>query len=240
MTMSCQPLIRNIVSCFAVAACVVIGFSMAQPASADYACQCEQDGSPIYTYFDDACSNHSNDQSQALGVCRPDCSASLDPGETCNPATGQITAAATTNTSNTSQNNSQNSPSNFNDSAYRNAAQSVFIPANCAGDQYNNECSVCDIFQLLINVSRVILALTGVAAVLMLILAGFLFITAYGDTSRISQGKEIIKAVIVGVFVIMIAWTLVNTVIISLTNGAFNTSTLISGNLQCEATPKKN
>lgn len=132
------------------------------------------------------------------------------------------------------------STSNFNDSAYRNAAQSVFIPANCAGDQANNECSVCDIFQLLINVSRVILALTGVAAVLMLILAGFLFITAYGDTSRISQGKEIIKAVIVGVFVIMIAWTLVNTVIISLTNGAFNTSTLISGNLQCEAAPKKN
>lgn len=114
-------------------------------------------------------------------------------------------------------------------------ASAQLIPAACSGDQYKNECGICELMQLTINISNLILGLTGVATLLMLLYAGAIFVTAYGREERIKWGKEVIIAAITGVIIIFTAWIIVNTLIIGLTGNRnnVNISGLLNSNLGC-------
>jgi hypothetical protein len=117
------------------------------------------------------------------------------------------------------------------------SAQTSFelIPKECSGDQFKNECGLCQLMQLVINISGLILGLTGIATLLMLLYAGAIFVTAYGHEERIKWGKEVIVAAITGIIIIFTAWIIINTLIIGLTGKRENAniSGLLNTNLGC-------
>lgn len=122
------------------------------------------------------------------------------------------------------------------------AASAQLIPPACSGNQWQNECGICELMQLVVNISGLILGLTGIATLLMLLYAGAIFVTAYGHEERIKWGKEVIVAAITGILIIFTAWIIINTLIIGLTGNKFSMSSLIGTNLKCNEgqTPSQN
>jgi len=104
------------------------------------------------------------------------------------------------------------------------------VSSKCLGV---GDCTLCDLIQVGVNFSDLIVAFSGAIAVLMFIIGGIMMITAYGS-DRITMGKNIIVATIVGLLIIFTAWTVVNTLILALygtTSTTFGTtlSTMTGG-----------
>lgn len=74
-----------------------------------------------------------------------------------------------------------------------------------------------DFFDSLKNVINVILGLLGVAAVVVIILGGFTFMTSQGDAGKVMKGRNTILWGVVGLVVALLAFAIVNFVL----NGAF-------------------
>ena len=73
-------------------------------------------------------------------------------------------------------------------------------------------CTPCDFVQLFVNASNILVGLSGAFAVLMFVYGGIVLITAYGNEARIKWGKDILIATVVGIFIVMLAWTFINVV----------------------------
>ncbi len=93
------------------------------------------------------------------------------------------------------------------------------IPKEC---RQGGECGLCQFFQTVINASDIILALTGIMAVVMFVYGGFTMIIAYGNEQLIERGKKILIATVIGIGIVLLAWTFVHIVIQSITGGDFN------------------
>jgi ABC-type Fe3+ transport system permease subunit len=64
----------------------------------------------------------------------------------------------------------------------------------------------------------------GVAAIIMIIVSGFRYITSGGDSNRVSSAKNTLIYAVIGLAIAVIAQVLVNFVITSSTNAAHNCS----------------
>ncbi|MCL5795055.1 MAG: pilin [Patescibacteria group bacterium] len=80
-------------------------------------------------------------------------------------------------------------------------------------------CGVNAMLQIIINVSQIVLSLTGSAALLMFVYGGIMFIIAGGAQDKISKAKDILKGSVIGIVIILCSWIIVNTVISALTDG---------------------
>jgi hypothetical protein len=91
----------------------------------------------------------------------------------------------------------------------------LIIPCEClkspAGD-----CGLTQALQVIVNLSRLLLALTGSAALLMFIYGGTLWILAAGNQERIQKGKDAMQGAAIGIIIIMGAFLIVNFVIFAL------------------------
>lgn len=74
-------------------------------------------------------------------------------------------------------------------------------------------CSVCDIVNAAIAFARSILFAMSGMTLLMFIIGGFYWIVSSGNEERVTKGKKIITAAIVGLFIVAFAWVGVNTII---------------------------
>ena len=70
-----------------------------------------------------------------------------------------------------------------------------------------------DLKRMIIGWTNFALSIAALLAVVVIIWAGILYITALGDDGRMDSAKKIIIWAIVGILVIFIAFALVNTVI---------------------------
>lgn len=111
----------------------------------------------------------------------------------------------------------------------------LLIPCNCIDSKpdhrLENGASTCDAsggcsscglteaFQVIINFSNLILALTGSAALLMFTIGGVMFIISSGNQEQVQKGKAAIQAAVIGIVIVLGAWLLVNTIIGALTRG---------------------
>lgn len=59
------------------------------------------------------------------------------------------------------------------------------------------------------NIAQLILALTGGLALLMFVYGGFLLLTSGGSETRVSKGKDTLKAAITGIVIILLAGYLI-------------------------------
>ena len=85
-------------------------------------------------------------------------------------------------------------------------------------------CNLCHFIALLVHGSDLLISLSGILSVLIIVAAGLWMITSYGDSDRYQTGKKMITAVVIGLLIVMIAWTLVNTVLMSLYGGTLSDS----------------
>lgn len=76
-------------------------------------------------------------------------------------------------------------------------------------------CTPCTFLKLFINGADIIIGLTGAFAIVMFVFGGVTMITAYGNPDLINRGKAMITATIVGILIVLLAWTFVNVLITS-------------------------
>jgi len=69
-----------------------------------------------------------------------------------------------------------------------------------------------DLKKLIIDWSNFLLSIAAIMAVVALVWAGFLYITAFGDDSRMETAKKIVIWVVGGILLILGAYAIVNTV----------------------------
>lgn len=98
------------------------------------------------------------------------------------------------------------------------------IPCECVG---SGDCNLNSVFQTIVNVTQLILAMTGSLTLLMFIYGGAMFIIAAGSQERIQKAKQILVAAAIGVAIIFSAWLIVNIVIGALTNGEIHSEAKI-------------
>ncbi len=72
--------------------------------------------------------------------------------------------------------------------------------------------SALTIRQIAENVLRFLLSITGIIAIISLLIGGGMYLTAYGDENRIEKGKQIIKYSIIGILVASAALVIVRQV----------------------------
>ena len=70
-----------------------------------------------------------------------------------------------------------------------------------------------DLKSTVINIINWVLGLLGIIAVVMIIYAGFQWLTAGGNEDKVSSAKKIISAAVVGLIIILLAWAIVNFVL---------------------------
>lgn len=88
-------------------------------------------------------------------------------------------------------------------------AQSQIVPS-CGDD---NRCGYCDLLQLGENIIVFIIRFAVIIAVLMIVYAGFLFLTAGGSAPQISRARSVLVKTIIGLVITLAAWLIVDLVV---------------------------
>lgn len=100
------------------------------------------------------------------------------------------------------------------------AAPQDFIGALPQGVERDNKpCGVEEIIQTMINVTRLILGVMGSVALLMFTYGGLKFILSAGNSDRVSQAKTILTNAVIGLILILGAWSIVNLIVITASLG---------------------
>ena len=63
------------------------------------------------------------------------------------------------------------------------------------------------------------LGFVGLVAVLFIVYGGMLYITSAGDPEKAGKGKTILMYAVIGIVIVALAWTIVNTVITNIVGG---------------------
>ncbi len=96
------------------------------------------------------------------------------------------------------------------------------------------ECGKEDFYQLVYNVINFGLKIAALLAVVYVMYGGILMLTAGGSEDKISKGKSAATSAITGLFLVLISWLIVNTIITLLMGCTVNWSILGSGELKCQ------
>jgi hypothetical protein len=85
----------------------------------------------------------------------------------------------------------------------------VCPPGSTAAACSNEEQPLSGPRGVLLRVANIIAIIGGIAAVITIIVAGFIFVTAGGDASKVSAARTMITYAVVGLLVIFLARTIV-------------------------------
>jgi Zn-dependent protease with chaperone function len=83
---------------------------------------------------------------------------------------------------------------------------------NTVGKAYGNPTPV-DARYTVVNMIKIFLGFLGILAVILVLYAGFLWMTAGGNEEKISEAKKILTAGIIGLVIILSAYAIANFVI---------------------------
>jgi hypothetical protein len=72
------------------------------------------------------------------------------------------------------------------------------------------DCGVCEILKLVSQLFNWLLSLSAAAAILMLVIGGFLYLGARGDENRMEQAKNIIVKTLIGFGIALLAWLVIH------------------------------
>lgn len=141
----------------------------------------------------------------------PDCNPPIAPGKSgsCNQVVNTCTAPpAAAPTTAAPASTAATSTSGCNPSDYK-------APGGLLADVTNTACTACgqctiaDIFIVGNTVTKLILGLSGSIMLLMMIYAGFLFLTSSGNSGQIDTAKKIIFGAVIGLVIVFAAYTAV-------------------------------
>ncbi len=78
--------------------------------------------------------------------------------------------------------------------------------------------------EFVVNVTNFVLSFLGLAAVIVVIYGGFLYVTAGGEQERADKGKKSVMYAVMGIVIVLISYALVNTIIQGAAGGEDETS----------------
>src|SRR5690606_28053747 len=84
-----------------------------------------------------------------------------------------------------------------------------------------DECTVCDMVALAQRIINFMIFLGVVAATLLFVYAGLLYMTAQGNSGQVSRAHGVFKNVLIGLIVILAAWLIVDIVMKTFYSGGF-------------------
>jgi len=85
-----------------------------------------------------------------------------------------------------------------------------FIP-ECAAKY--GDCSLCDIVNYAIDIMRWMVRFVGIAVFIMVLYGGITLLISQGKSEQTETGRTIIKNSLIGLLIVLCAWTLVNVII---------------------------
>ncbi len=89
-----------------------------------------------------------------------------------------------------------------------------------ASGNISNPCTVCDLFTLVDRVVDFMLEVVAFPlAVIMFLYGGFMWITAGGDSAKITKGRKAIEYAVYGMIVAFAAWLIIDTILKALLAG---------------------
>jgi hypothetical protein len=74
----------------------------------------------------------------------------------------------------------------------------------------SGDCSLCDFLTVFTNTSRWILSVMGGVAMVWFVYAGINFILSLGVSEKVEDSKKMLKGTVLGIVIILGAWTMVN------------------------------
>jgi len=90
------------------------------------------------------------------------------------------------------------------------------IPENCLD---GTACEINDIIQVIINVTKIILAIVGSLALIMFIYGGILWLFSQGKEDYINKGKDTLKNAAIGLLIVFATWIIINFVMVAVGGG---------------------
>lgn len=96
-------------------------------------------------------------------------------------------------------------------------------PCVCRGQGL---CTVDNILQVIVNVSYLILALSGSAALIALVYGGLEWVISAGNPERIKRGKDALSGAAIGLAIVFGAYVVINLLISVLNSGNIPTTNL--------------
>ena len=103
----------------------------------------------------------------------------------------------------------------------------IFLPGVVLGQQAqlplpacvaNGNCGLCDILDTVANIIRWILGIVGGLALVLMVWHGFGWISSMGNPETIKKSQQGLIHTVLGVVIVMVAWQLVNIVIVLMVN----------------------
>lgn len=83
------------------------------------------------------------------------------------------------------------------------------------------ECTFCHLLVLIQKIIDYMIYLVFPLSAVMIVIGGGYILTAGGSESRVSKGKEIITAAIVGLLIALMSWLIIDTIIRSISSTSF-------------------
>ena len=77
----------------------------------------------------------------------------------------------------------------------------------------SQQCGLCDLIHVVVNATNLMLGLSGTVALLMFLYAGIRMATSYINPAFIQKSKDTMKYAVMGMFLIFLAYTMVNSII---------------------------
>lgn len=90
---------------------------------------------------------------------------------------------------------------------------SLLAGVECANYGSQEDCKICDMIQVLVNASNIIIAISGVIALLMFVYAGLLYLTVSAKPDHVKKAKDVLVTTVIGIVLIFGAYTIVNFVL---------------------------
>lgn len=94
-------------------------------------------------------------------------------------------------------------------------------PADLVACQDGGKCTFCQLIQTIRNVVNWITAIALSIAVILMIYAGYRITSARGDVSVVTEGRKMIGNVAIGIFIIILALSIVDILMKTVTGGTF-------------------
>ncbi len=93
------------------------------------------------------------------------------------------------------------------------------LPANLSAATLDNPLQTTDIRDVIGRLIQAVLGVTGSIALFMFVYGGFLWLISGGEADKVKKGKDVMKWAILGLVVIVGAYTIVRTIITALESG---------------------
>ena len=110
----------------------------------------------------------------------------------------------------------------------------TFKCADSSRPAADQKCDLNDFIRIAVNISKIILGLTGSLALLAFVYGGFVFMLSGGSAQNVEKGKNILTGAVIGLVIVFASYTIIQFVLrqagLIKENGEFIDSSIRSGN----------